>query len=333
MLTETGGKLYYAEPGLIQNSKTPLSTRQLALTAWIRAYVHSFCDKDPGSDKVFAPVCFRKDIYDAYLKSWDLRESTMGKPLDDSLLYTLLRDLFPNVRLRDGCNITGTCTICGRLEEGTTSGSGDTVISEALRIAHVLHRPYYAGARAAYHDRVEHYFRYPTRIFSLAIDIMESMKLQLPYAGSQTQLTNTVDSNFVGVLVHGEYLKFYRTANTVTKSASLIIHCFLSELDLWIERQQGRMPDITYLQVDGGSENANKYMLGMIELLCVKRISRTAIYSRLPSAHSHDDQDGTFGTVKTSLKRFPMMTWDSFIEKIKDCFGQGSSKLKVVVRG
>ena len=213
-----------------------------------------------------------------------------------------------------------------------TSGSGDTVISEAARTAHVLHRPYYAGARGAYHDRVEHYFRFPTRIFSLAIDIMESMKLQLPHAGSQTQLTNTVDSNFVGVLAHGEYLKFYRTANTVTKSASLIIHCFLSELDLWIERQQGRMPDIIYLQVDGGSENANKYMLGMIELLCVKRISKSAIYSRLPSSHSHDDQDGTFGVVKSSLKSFPMMTWDSFNEKVKECFGQGSSKLKVLVQ-
>ena len=152
----------------------------------------------------------------------------------------------------------------------------------------------------------------------------------LPYAGSQTQLTNTIDSNFVGVLVHGECLKLYRTANTVTKSASLIINCFLSELDLWTERQQGRMPDIIYLQVDGGSENANKYMLGMLELLCVKRISKSTIYSRLPSFHSHNDHNVTFGVVKLSLKSFPMMTWDSFAERIKDCFDQGSSKLKVL---
>ena len=92
------------------------------------------------------------------------------------------------------------------------------------------------------------------------------------------------------------------------------------------------MPDIIYLQVDGGSENANKYMLGMLELLCVKRISKPTIYSRLPSFHSHNDHDVTFGVVKLSLKSFPMMTWDSFTERIKDCFCQGSSKLKVLVQ-
>ena len=48
-----------------------------------------------------------------------------------------------------------------------------------------------------------------------------------------------------------------------------------------------------------------------------QRISKSAIYSRLPSSHSHDDQDGTFGVVKTSLKRFPMRTWDSFTDKSK----------------
>jgi hypothetical protein len=47
--------------------------------------------------------------------------------------------------------------------------------------------------------------------------------------------------------------------------------------------RNGYYPEILYLQVDGGSENANQYVFAMLELLVVKRCCRDVYFSRLPA--------------------------------------------------
>jgi hypothetical protein len=53
-----------------------------------------------------------------------------------------------------------------------------------------------------------------------------------------------------------------------------------------------------YLQVDGGSENANQYILHHLEHLVSKRVAREIWYTRLPTGHTHDDIDGCFGVIR-----------------------------------
>ncbi len=109
----------------------------------------------------------------------------------------------------------------------------------------------------------------------MVIDIMESCELTLPHGGSICKHIQVINSVLVGALVHGIGLTLYRTTNTIHKSANLIIHVFLRELEKWIARNGGNRPEMIYLQVDGGSENANKYVLAMLELLVVKRVTST----------------------------------------------------------
>lgn len=41
--------------------------------------------------------------------------------------------------------------------------------------------------------------------------------------------------------------------------------------------------------MDGGSENANQSLLGMLEFLVYKRLIKTIHFTRLPTGHTHED--------------------------------------------
>ena len=324
LLSEHGGALSSVDECLVHTATLGVSDAQQSLAAWFRQYITKECDSDPARLHVFTPVKEHGDLFKHYVKTYrSVDDTTSGDPVSSSVFNTMWRVSFPYLYLRDSCNISGTCIVCGLVDAQRKSGGGDAVVQEQLRIAHTLHRPFFVGPRAAYHDRVQHALANKSEIFSVAIDIMESMNLQLPHGGGQVSFAETLDSNFVGVLVHGQYLKFYRTANTVVKTASLILEVFLRELDCWLN-DKGRKPAIVYLQVDGGSENANKYLLALLEVIVALRLSNYIIYSRLPTQHSHDDLDGGFGNVKQKLKDFPMLTWESFPERMRQCFGVDS---------
>jgi hypothetical protein len=46
-----------------------------------------------------------------------------------------------------------------------------------------------------------------------------------------------------------------------------------------------RYPEEIYPQVDGGSENANQYVLAILELLVSNRMAKVIYYTRLPTGH------------------------------------------------
>lgn len=49
--------------------------------------------------------------------------------------------------------------------------------------------------------------------------------------------------------------------------------------------------------MDGGSENCNKAMLGLCELLVMKRLTKKVVWTRLPVGHSHADIDALFAKI------------------------------------
>ena len=74
----------------------------------------------------------------------------------------------------------------------------------------------------------------------------------------------------LGVKEHGVGLTIFRNFDNVSKGCNVTILCILLMLEKFKIRN-GYYPEILYLQVDGGSENANQYVLAMLELLVVKR--------------------------------------------------------------
>ncbi len=49
-----------------------------------------------------------------------------------------------------------------------------------------------------------------------------------------------------------------------------------------------QFPETWYIQVDGGAENANKYLLACLEYLVIKRMVRKIVLTRLPVGHTHE---------------------------------------------
>lgn len=91
-----------------------------------------------------------------------------------------------------------------------------------------------------------------------------------------------IEQGITGVKEHGVGVFLYRTVNTVVKGADLTIYCILARLEAYEERN-GCYPEVLYVQVDGGSENANQYVLAALEMLVVKRLVREVQYTRLPT--------------------------------------------------
>ncbi len=49
----------------------------------------------------------------------------------------------------------------------------------------------------------------------------------------------------------------YNTFDNIKKGTNLAIYYILSQIENWQLRHQGLFPEVIFLQIDGGSENAN----------------------------------------------------------------------------
>jgi hypothetical protein len=171
-------------------------------------------------------------------------------------------------------------------------------------------------------------------VCSLVMDGMDQSHCKVPYLGRNDGFQEALPLGVTGVKIHGYGATFYRTVATVYKSANLSIYCLLCELENW-KRRYRKYPQELYIQVDGGSENANKFFLAMLELLVVKRICKIVYYTRLPRGHTHSDIDGLFGKIWKHLRPQCYETLDKHSRLIVDTF-KGSkykgSKLEVNVK-
>lgn len=87
-----------------------------------------------------------------------------------------------------------------------------------------------------------------------------------------------------------------------------ICHCFISSDDARIlscvssMNDIGKLPDVVFYQVDGGSENVAKVVFVICELLIIRKLTKKVVLTRLLVGHTHLDIDGVFGKLWTSLR-------------------------------
>ena len=137
--------------------------------------------------------------------------------------------------------------------------------------------------------------RVKPHMMSIIVDMMDQQHCLCPSLGTQDTFSAPLKQMITGIKQHGKNggVTLYRSVDTVPKGANLIVYCILSQIEKW-KQVHGYYPEELYLQVDGGSENANKCLLSILELLVVKRIVRLVYYSRLPTGHTHEDIDAAF---------------------------------------
>ncbi len=123
---------------------------------------------------------------------------------------------------------------------------------------------------------------------SSIIDGASSEHVILPHLGTNNQLRPGFEQHIEGVLQHGRGFTLYRTFPHIAKSADLVIFCLFKELARWAQEHNDTFPEVWYIQIDGGSENANKYVLAFLEYLVTLRLVRRIILTRLPVGHTHE---------------------------------------------
>ena len=112
---------------------------------------------------------------------------------------------------------------------------------------------------------------------------------------------------FPGVFQHGNSIILYRTFHNVKLNGNQQIYSLLCQLERAYEFNNSNLPETIYVQIDGGAENVNKVVLGMLALLVAKRVGgmRNLILTRLPVGHTHEDIDSIFGVISRWIyKRF-----------------------------
>ena len=87
------------------------------------------------------------------------------------------------------------------------------------------------------------------------------------------------------------------------------------------------------LQLDGGCENANKALLGILELLVIKRLVRVVWCTRLPPGHTHEDIDAVFGVISVSIRLKQILSLRAFNEELLRALGADVtySRLQIAV--
>jgi len=70
-------------------------------------------------------------------------------------------------------------------------------------------------------------------------------------------------------MAHGRFINMFRTFHNTGSGANLQIHTFLESLQQVLDSEL-ELPETLFLQMDGGSENTAKAMLGICELLIAK---------------------------------------------------------------
>jgi hypothetical protein len=115
-------------------------------------------------------------------------------------------------------------------------------------------------------------------------------------------------------------LTLYNSFNNILKGSDLTIYCVLSSLEDWQRKHQGKLPEVVFIQIDGGCENANKYLIAICELLCAKRIVKDIWITRLPVGHTHSDIDACFGHIWKWMRGRPIETLDDYFHGIRKAF-------------
>lgn len=185
-------------------------------------------------------------------------------------------------------------------------------------LAHLLHRATFMKERAGYYERRKesssaNNIAFPT-ILSMIIDLEDSSKTGMPYLAREATLNHQLEHHLTGAKIHGDHVHFFPTTNTVGKSANLTCFCILRTIEMFYEKHK-RIPETIYIQIDGGSENANETVLAMCELIVHKRFGKLLLLCRLPPGHTHEDIDGKFNCCSFYLSKISISSEGALMQR------------------
>ncbi len=304
---------------------------------WLQDYVDKFADKSPNSPEQWLSMTSFAELYKEYKEHAEDIQVDYIKTYDQ---FTELRKaLFPDLHCRQYVGLVGKCHTCFLIDNLRKTGTKCTIKREGSKKLHHMHRGgMFMQERRKYKERVAYALANKETVLSLIIDGMDQAHSRCPYMGRMKQFNNPLKQHLTGVLAHGHGecksfcealyigrlvillfvgLTLYRNVDHVGKGADLTIYCILNEVEKWRKNHNGKYPEELLIQIDGGSENANKNLVAMLELLVAKKVSRKIVLTRLPVGHTHEDIDACFAHIWLLVRGLPIATLEEYKELLQ----------------
>jgi hypothetical protein len=216
------------------------------------------------------------------------------------------------------------CGVCSDLQ--TEMGNAKTTAAFLHKKAQFdTHNASQKAEREVYYRHRDNAKRNPNKYMCLIIDGMDQFKLKIPQYEQNTKDNDSLlDTKLSGIKVHGVGTYFYFTSGTFKAGANLNIDCLNQTLldlrriyDELIEKGElEKWPDKLYLQVDGGSENMNRFFLGYCDRLVAFGLFKTVKVNFLMVGHTHEDIDQIFSVVSGTLKKEKCLSLDQMMDRL-----------------
>ena len=296
---------------------------------WMENYFFQF-ESQPNSKQIHVDFTYKRTIYEEYRNS--ANPSAPANKLSERNFKELWSSLYDFVKIRKSKRISGKCWTCAYINELRQKQKGEEVM-RACKHLMIMHRGgLFMLERLEYRRRIQEAVSLsPNTIMSSIIDGASQNHCTIPHPGENVEFSNGLEQHIEGVLTHGQGFTIYRSFPTVDADADFTIFCLLSELEKWRDSHKQNFPHTWYIQIDGGSENANKYLFAALEYIVAKRLVQKIVLTRLPVGHTHEDIDACFGVIASWYGRHIVHTPQEYAEAIEEAFGAEQSKLKCKV--
>lgn len=239
-------------------------------------------------------------------------------------------ECFSHVKIRPYKNVPGKCQLCLKLSMLRKSRNDERGRSAATQLF-AFHQSLYMSERLAYYDRMYSASLSPDSFVGLISDGMAQNHCKLPHLSNLQEFGSPLPQHLQGIIdAGGKEFVIYRTFHTVRLDANAAIHALLLQLEQRRNAVNGKLPNTVYLQVDGGSENANKYMLAICEMLIIRRLCLKVVLTRLPVGHTHENIDAKFGIIWTAARSRTLLTPNAYRDMIINACNKKGQKVRVV---
>lgn len=322
-LAEANG--VYLDKLQIAALELPNTAESTECFAWMEFYFEMVGDQIPNSNgEIHLEPTKVKDIYEEYVAAGvDNGQSR----LQITQFCKIWKSCFPHVRIREFKAVTGKCHTCATLSN-LRQKARDNASKTYMTLLHFLHRTCYMGERVAYARRGTLAMQMPTMYLSIVSDGMAQNHCILPWLGNLSQVKG-LPQHLQGVLRHGRGLTLYRTFHNVSNGGNLQIHTFLLTLEQ-VLKDEGKLPDTVFYQIDGGSENTSKTVLLLCELLIVRGLTKKIVLTRLMVGHTHSDIDAVFGRLWTAIRNCHVHTQEAYRDRIIEALSTEKYDAEVV---
>ena len=293
---------------------------------WLENYFNLCADDQPNLNEKHLDPVHKKDVYLEYEHEAILYNI---KPLSITRFRRAWKTGFPHVKIRKYKACSGKCYICAELSKLTREKNTRAAL-EYIKLCRIIHRADFMRDRDLYSQRKKLAELYPSQYLSMITDGMQQTHCELPYSGNQLTCSNKLKQHLQGITAHFRRTRMYRTLDHIFLGRNACIYTILSELEEEY-KLNGKLPKIVYIQIDGGSENANYAVLAWMEIIISLEIGVEEIWvCRLRVGHNHADQDAKFGLLWKKIRSEFLLSPQAYERKVAEVLSEGGNPAKLI---